>query len=307
VPGQKLAVHWMGANLEGVKRFPVRLSRPNKLVYSPHEYGPGVFAQPWFSERDFPKNLTNRWETGWNYIATQGIAPVLIGEFGGRQVDQKSQEGIWQRKLVDYISQKNLSFAYWSWNPNSDDTGGILQDDWISVDAPKQEILQGLLRANSFAQSSASTPISSQSPSSQPPNSRPSSSQPSSVQPSPKPVVINPAPNSQPSVSVPTTGQGQLKVASNMQSDWQSGFCMSMQVTNPSNTSVRDWQVTFQMNQAAINNSWNGNFKPQGSKYVVTPLDWGQVIEPGQSREIGFCANKLGSDYQPRQITVSLR
>jgi endoglucanase len=307
VPGQKLAVHWMGANLEGVKRFPVRLSRPNKLVYSPHEYGPGVFDQPWFSERDFPKNLTNRWETGWNYIATQGIAPVLIGEFGGRQVDQKSQEGIWQRKLVDYISQKNLSFAYWSWNPNSDDTGGILQDDWISVDAPKQEILQGLLRANSFAQSSASTPISSQSPSSQPPNSRPSSSQPSSVQPSPKPVVINPAPNSQPSVSVPTTGQGQLKVASNMQSDWQSGFCMSMQVTNPSNTSVRDWQVTFQMNQAAINNSWNGNFKPQGSKYVVTPLDWGQVIEPGQSREIGFCANKLGSDYQPRQITVSLR
>ena len=307
VPGQKLAVHWMGANLEGVKRFPVRLSRPNKLVYSPHEYGPGVFAQPWFSERDFPKNLTNRWETGWNYIATQGIAPVLIGEFGGRQVDQKSQEGIWQRKLVDYISQKNLSFAYWSWNPNSDDTGGILQDDWISVDAPKQEILQGLLKANSFAQSSASTPISSQSPSSQPPNSRPSSSQPSSVQPSPKPVVINPAPNSQPSVSVPTTGQGQLKVASNMQSDWQSGFCMSMQVTNPSNTSVRDWQVTFQMNQAAINNSWNGNFTPQGSKYVVTPLDWGQVIEPGQSREIGFCANKLGSDYQPRQITVSLR
>jgi endoglucanase len=317
VPGQKLAVHWMGANLEGVKRFPVRLSRPNKLVYSPHEYGPGVFDQPWFSERDFPKNLTNRWETGWNYIATQGIAPVLIGEFGGRQVDQKSQEGIWQRKLVDYISQKNLSFAYWSWNPNSDDTGGILQDDWISVDAPKQEILQGLLRANSFAQSSASTPISSQSSnsrpsspqssSSQPPSSRPSSSQPSSVQPSPKPVVINPAPNSQPSVSVPTTGQGQLKVASNMQSDWQSGFCMSMQVTNPSNTSVRDWQVTFQMNQAAINNSWNGNFTPQGSKYVVTPLDWGQVIEPGQSREIGFCANKLGSDYQPRQITVSLR
>ena len=307
VPGQKLAVHWMGGNLEGVERFPVRLSRPNKLVYSPHEYGPGVFDQPWFSESRFPNNLTSRWETAWNYIATKGIAPVLIGEFGGRQVDKNSKEGVWQRKLIDFISQKNLSFAYWSWNPNSTDTGGILQDDWLSVDAPKQEILQGLLRANSFAQSSASTPISSQPPSSQPSSSRPPSSQPSSSQPSPRPVVINPAPNSQPSVTVPTTGRGQLKVASNMQSDWQSGFCMSMQVTNPSNTSVRDWQVTFQMNQAAINNSWNGNFKPQGSNYVVTPLDWGQVIEPGQSREIGFCANKLGSDYQPRQISVSLR
>jgi endoglucanase len=104
-----------------------------------------------------------------------------------------------------------------------------------------------------------------------------------------------------------TGTQSRLKVVSNMQSDWQSGFCMSMQVSNVGNSSIRDWQVTFQMNQAAINNSWNGNFKPQGSQYVVTPMDWGQVIEPGQSRDLGFCANKLGSDYQPQQISASLR
>ena len=30
VPGQKLKIHWMGANLEGVDRFPVRLSRPQQ-------------------------------------------------------------------------------------------------------------------------------------------------------------------------------------------------------------------------------------------------------------------------------------
>jgi endoglucanase len=60
VPGQKLAGHWMGANLEGVERFPVRLSRSNKLVYSPHEYGAGVFNQPWFSEASFPNNLYSR-------------------------------------------------------------------------------------------------------------------------------------------------------------------------------------------------------------------------------------------------------
>lgn len=292
VPNQKLSNHWMGANLEGVERFPVRLSRPNKLVYSPHEYGPGVFNQPWFSEASFPNNLASRWETGWNYIATKGIAPVLIGEFGGRQVDQNSKEGIWQRKLVDYVNQKNLSFAYWSWNPNSSDTGGILQDDWLSVDASKQELLQGLLMANSFAESSASAPISSQPP---------------SPVVSPTPVAVNPTPIPQSSESVPTTAQGQLTVASKMQSDWQSGFCMTMQVANPSSTIVRNWQVTFQMNQAAINNSWNGNFAPQDSTYVVTPLDWGRVIEPGQSRELGFCANKLGSDYQPQQVSVSLR
>jgi endoglucanase len=317
VPGQKLANHWMGANLEGVDRFPVRLSRANKLVYSPHEYGPGVFNQPWFSESSFPKNLSSRWETGWNYIASKGIAPILIGEFGGRQIDDNSKEGVWQRQLVDYIRQKNLSFAYWSWNPNSDDTGGILQDDWLSVEAPKQDLLQGVLVANRFAESSPTAATFPQ-PSSNPvvvsptpipqPSSNPVVVSPTPTpQPSSNPVVINPTPPPQPSPIVPTTGQSQLKVVSNMQSDWQSGFCMSMQVTNPSNTSVRDWQLTFQMNQAAINNSWNGTFQPQGSQYVVTPMDWGRVIEPGQSRELGFCANKLGSDYQPRQVSVSMR
>jgi len=337
VPGQKLKTHWMGANLEGVARFPVRLSRPNKLVYSPHEYGQGVFNQPWFSERSFPNNLYSRWETGWNYIATKKIAPIFIGEFGGRQSDNASKEGIWQRTLVDFVRKKDLSFSYWSWNPNSQDTGGILQDDWLSVEAPKQELLQGLVIANSFIQNMASSPIISVSPSAQPssrptiinpttvnqPNSSPVIINPKPVnQPSFSPTIINPPPSNQPSFSptiinpppsnqrtttVATSNQSQLKVVSNMQSDWQSGFCMSMQVANQGNSSVRDWQLTFQMNQAAINNSWNGNFKPQGSQYVVTPMDWGRVIEPRQSRDLGFCANKLGSDYQPRQISVSLR
>lgn len=298
VPGQKLAYHWMGANLEGVERFPVRLSKSNKLVYSPHEYGAGVYNQPWFNEPTFPNNLYSRWETGWNYIATKGIAPILIGEFGGRQVDSSSKEGIWQRKLVDFIGQKNLSFAYWSWNPNSADTGGILQDDWQTVHADKQELLQGTLIANSFAPATASAPIITQTPTPQP------SSSPVAVNPSPSP---SPSPSPEPTEIAPTTSQAQLKVVSNMQSDWQAGFCMGMMITNTGSTPVRDWQLTFQMNQAAINNSWNGNFQLQGSQYVVTPLDWGRVIEPGQSRDLGFCANKIGSDYQPRQFTVSQR
>jgi endoglucanase len=145
VPGQQLKIHWMGGNLEGVKNFPVRLLKPNKIVYSPHEYGPGIFNQPWFNEPTFPQNLYNRWEIGFNYIATQRIAPILIGEFGGRQVDNVSKEGIWQRQLVDYIAQHNLNFTYWSWNPNSGDTGGILQDDWQTINAAKQQLLNKVL------------------------------------------------------------------------------------------------------------------------------------------------------------------
>jgi endoglucanase len=297
----------MGANLEGVQKFPVRLSKSNKLVYSPHEYGAGVYNQPWFNEPSFPNNLESRWETGWNYIATKGTAPILIGEFGGRQVDASSKEGIWQRKLVDYIRQKDLSFTYWSWNPNSADTGGILQDDWQSVQAAKQELLQGLVVANGFGPSTTSNPIITQTPTPQPTSSPVVTNPSPSPQPSSSPVVTNPSPSPQPTQPVVTTGQAQLKVSSNLQADWQSGFCMGMMVTNTGSTPVQDWQLTFQMNQASINNSWNGNFQPQGSQYVVTPLDWGRVIEPGQSRDLGFCANKIGSDYQPQQFSVSQR
>ncbi|WP_346292996.1 glycoside hydrolase family 5 protein [Sphaerothrix gracilis] len=141
VPDQQLAIHWQGGNLEGAAAYPVRLSLPNKLVYSPHEYGTGVFDQPWFSEPEFPQNLRDRWEIGFHYLATENIAPILIGEFGGRQVDCQSTEGIWQRELVDYIAENNLSYAYWSWNPNSADTGGLLLDDWQQIDTEKQALL----------------------------------------------------------------------------------------------------------------------------------------------------------------------
>ena len=141
VPEQQLEIHWQGGNLEGARRYPVRLSVGNKLVYSPHEYGPGVFDQPWFSDATFPENLLDRWAIGFNYLVTENIAPVLIGEFGGHQTDDQSIEGIWQRKLINYINEHDLGFAYWSWNPNSDDTGGILLDDWQEVNQEKQALL----------------------------------------------------------------------------------------------------------------------------------------------------------------------
>ncbi|MDB9524404.1 glycoside hydrolase family 5 protein [Oscillatoria sp. CS-180] len=147
VPDQQLDIHWQGGNLEGAGRYPVRLLRPDKLVYSPHEYGTGVFEQPWFSEPNFPANLRDRWQIGFQYLADENIAPILIGEFGGRQVDADSTEGLWQRSLVEFIQEKSLGYAYWSWNPNSADTGGILLDDWQQIDAEKQALLDQTLPA----------------------------------------------------------------------------------------------------------------------------------------------------------------
>ena len=78
--------YWWGGNLEGAEQFPVRLSEPDKLVYSAHDYGPEIYAQSWFRAPNYPHNLPMVWQRHWAYLQMDGIAPVLLGEFGGRSV-----------------------------------------------------------------------------------------------------------------------------------------------------------------------------------------------------------------------------
>lgn len=132
--------YWWGGNLIGVRQHPVRLTRPDNLVYSAHDYGPGVYQQRWFQEPDFPLNLSKVWLDYWAYVQRESIAPVLVGEFGGRSVGE-DPEGVWQRRLVAFLKENGFHYTYWSWNPNSGDTGGILKDDWYTLDQAKLSVL----------------------------------------------------------------------------------------------------------------------------------------------------------------------
>lgn len=134
---------WWGGNLEGVARAPVQLSVPNRVVYSPHDYPSSVASQPWFGDPSYPNNLPSVWDRYWGYIAAQNIAPIWIGEFGTR--DQSASDQAWLGALARYIGDRKLSFAYWCLNPDSTDTGGLLQDDWRTVIGAKMAALQPLL------------------------------------------------------------------------------------------------------------------------------------------------------------------
>lgn len=137
--------YWWGGALDKVRELPVTLDIANKVIYSPHDYGYGVWPQPWFDAADFPNNMDKVWDDKWGYIVKENIAPIWVGEFGGREVGYETKEGIWQNKLVQYIHDNGMSFSYWSWNPNSGDTGGVLFDDWRTVHQEKVEMLQPIL------------------------------------------------------------------------------------------------------------------------------------------------------------------
>lgn len=131
---------WWGGNLIGAKDFPVRLQVPNRLVYSPHEYPASMYGHPWFSDPSYPENLPGVWDKYWGYLAAD--TPVLIGEFGTRLETDKDRQ--WLQKLQTYIRAKHLNWTFWSLNPNSGDTGGLLLDNWTSVQTEKQAILKAI-------------------------------------------------------------------------------------------------------------------------------------------------------------------
>ena len=135
--------YWWGGNLKNAGAFPVELSVPNQLVYSPHDYPASVFAQTWFSASDYPANLAGVWDQHWGYLATQGVAPIWVGEFGTKDATASDQQ--WLAAIAKYLGTNQLSFSFWCWNPDSGDTGGILEDDWQTVNSDKQKVLQPLL------------------------------------------------------------------------------------------------------------------------------------------------------------------
>jgi endoglucanase len=148
--------YWWGGNLSNAGQFPVRLTMGDRLVYSPHDYPASVFPQEYFSDPDYPDNLPDIWNANWGYLFRDGIAPVMLGEFGSRL--ETSIDRDWFSALTMYLGgdldgdgtddlaagDQGISWTYWSWNPNSGDTGGILADDWLTPIDEKVASLSGI-------------------------------------------------------------------------------------------------------------------------------------------------------------------
>ncbi|PLJ77027.1 glycoside hydrolase family 5 protein [Infirmifilum sp. SLHALR2] len=137
-----------GENLRALRECPVRLPL-EKVVYTAHVYGPDVAKQPYFDDPTFPENMPAIWMQNFGYVKLNLSLPLVIGEFGGRYGHGGDpRDKAWQDKFVDWLIQNRIcDFFYWSWNPNSGDTGGLLQDDWSSIWADKYQNLQRLMQA----------------------------------------------------------------------------------------------------------------------------------------------------------------
>ena len=142
-------ITWWGGNLMGVKDYPVDLGSEafnKQIVYSPHDYGPTVYKQPWF-EKEFTYESLKKdaWTPFWLYIADDDIAPILIGEWGGFMEGDTLK---WMNCLRQLIDEKKLSHTFWCFNANSGDTGGLVKDDFKTWDEEKYGLVKKVLWQN---------------------------------------------------------------------------------------------------------------------------------------------------------------
>lgn len=148
-----------GENLFPAAAAPLTIPK-DRLVYSPHTYGPSVFVQKMFMDPAQPEctglegdaagdancnivinptQLRQGWEEHFGYLRDQNFA-IVVGEFGGNldwplgQASPRDRtrwshitpgiDGQWQNAFVDYMVENQIEGCYWSINPESGDTAG---------------------------------------------------------------------------------------------------------------------------------------------------------------------------------------
>ncbi|CEG46837.1 cellulase (glycosyl hydrolase family 5) subfamily protein [Plasmopara halstedii] len=140
-PGHDVPCFW-GENLQAAGQLPVELCVDNRLVYSPHTYGPAVANQPYFNAEDFPHNMPCVWDSHFGYLKREARVPLVIGEWGGRFDNRKDWS--WQKRFAEYVQHNRIDgVIFWCVNPNGGDTDGLLCADWRT---PNDKAFQVLSR-----------------------------------------------------------------------------------------------------------------------------------------------------------------
>ncbi|SDO67269.1 endoglucanase [Microbacterium testaceum StLB037] len=301
---------WWGGGLKDAGAAPVTLAVKNRVVYSPHDYPASVFAQPWFSASGYPANLEAVWDANWGYLVRKNIAPVLLGEFGTKL--ETASDRAWLDALVAYLAKTKISYAYWSFNPNSGDTGGLVADDWRTPQKAKLAALAPILTPVA-----APAPQPAPIPSTPAPTTTPRPSLTPTPTPTPTATPKPPTPSPKPSVSVtpspaptPKPGTGTAPGASAgitatwvPQSTWGEGYVAELTVT--ATGPVTKWSVSFDAaGTTAVSNAWGMRCSVAAGRVTCTGADWAATLAPGQTVRVGLQAAATRAP-SPAKLTLS--
>lgn len=113
----------------------IDLSNQN-IVFSPHTYGVSVLGDIAinYGSQDFRK-----W---FGFLTKKYDNAIIVGEAGGFFT---GEDMYWHLRYMNFLKEINqTSTFYWSLNPDSADTHGILNDDWTTYNKDKLDFLKKL-------------------------------------------------------------------------------------------------------------------------------------------------------------------
>jgi endoglucanase/chitinase len=135
-----------------VRKDPLTLNVPNKLVYSVHEYPGEISGQ----KVDSGLPLIERMNDFWGWLVDSNTAPVFVGEMGSSMISPRSKA--WAATIVPYLNGtgpdslnigeggQGVSTDWWAWgNLEGQNPDGTLEPDW-KTPRPEQEAVYSKLR-----------------------------------------------------------------------------------------------------------------------------------------------------------------
>jgi endoglucanase len=135
-------------DLTGVASHPIRLSEPNKVVYSMHDYS-------WSGHPEGQTQAAYNAQMNKNggYLLAGKTAPVWIGEFGYAAGTLTPQTGGWWACILAWLKDEDVDWCWWALNPTHGQSSapgtdhvlnqqgaaepfGLLTPDWSGVRYP---------------------------------------------------------------------------------------------------------------------------------------------------------------------------
>ncbi|MDD2761019.1 MAG: cellulose binding domain-containing protein [Methylomonas sp.] len=83
---------------------------------------------------------------------------------------------------------------------------------------------------------------------------------------------------------------GQIQHSLHVDSDWGSGYCATVAVSNQG-ASSQQWAVDLNI-EGRVDNMWNGVYSQSGSSLQVQGEAWNAALAGGASTSFGFCASR---------------
>lgn len=104
----------------------------------------------------------------------------------------------------------------------------------------------------------------------------------------------------------PTPAPNSLTGDLNITSEWESGFCVDVVITNPTNQDITGWNAIINRTSFTIYNNWSSTYQESSSQYSISPISWNETVPANSSiNSAGFCANKNSGYTFPTILEIS--